>query len=151
MEYDYREAMKLEHQLCFPLYAAARTVTALYTPFLKPLGLTYTQYILFLVLWEQDGLTVGEICRRLMLDSGTLSPLLKKLRQQGYLEKRQRSDDERSVLITLTEKGRALQEQAKDIPLRVGQCIRIAPEKAAQLYQLLYELLENRYAGMKGE
>ena len=151
MEYDYREAMKLEHQLCFPLYAAARTVTALYTPFLKPLGLTYKQYILFLVLWEQDGLTVGEICRRLMLDSGTLSPLLKKLRQQGYLEKRQRSDDERSVLITLTEKGRALQEQAKDIPLRVGQCIRIAPEKAAQLYQLLYELLENRYAGMKGE
>ncbi|MBQ5334502.1 MAG: MarR family transcriptional regulator [Oscillospiraceae bacterium] len=151
MEYDYREAMKLEHQLCFPLYAAARTVTALYTPFLKPLGLTYTQYILFLVLWEQDGLTVGEICRRLMLDSGTLSPLLKKLRQQGYLEKRQRSDDERSVLITLTEKGRALQEQAKDIPLRVGQCIRIAPEKAAQLYQLLYELLENRYAGTKGE
>ena len=151
MEYDYREAMKLERQLCFPLYAAARTVTALYTPFLKPLGLTYTQYILFLVLWEQDGLTVGEICRRLMLDSGTLSPLLKKLRQQGYLEKRQRSDDERSVLITLTEKGRALQEQAKDIPLRVGQCIRIAPEKAAQLYQLLYELLENRYAGMKGE
>ena len=80
LEYDYKEAMKLDNQLCFPIYAAARTVTSLYTPYLKKLGLTYTQYILFLVLWEKDGLTVGEICRRLMLDSGTLSPVLKKLR-----------------------------------------------------------------------
>ena len=79
MDYDYREAMKLDNQLCFPLYAAARCVTVLYTPLLKPFGLTYTQYILFLVLWEQDGLTVGEICKRLLLDSGTLSPILKKL------------------------------------------------------------------------
>ena len=74
MEYNYREAMKLENQLCFPLYAAARTITNLYTPYLKPLGLTYTQYLVFLVLWEQDGITVGEICKKLMLDSGTLSP-----------------------------------------------------------------------------
>ena len=85
MDYDYREAMKLENQLCFPLYAAARTITNLYTPYLKALGLTYTQYLVFLVLWEKDGITVGEICKKLMLDSGTLSPLLKKMQQQGYL------------------------------------------------------------------
>lgn len=144
MEYDYKEAMKLSNQLCFPIYAAAREITSLYTPYLKPLGLTYTQYILFLVLWERDGLTVGEICKRLMLDSGTLSPVLKKLRQEGYIEKRQSVTDERSFIITLTEKGRQLQLDAKDIPLKVGNCIRLSPEKAKQLYDLLYELLNNQ-------
>ena len=144
MEYDYKEAMKLSNQLCFPIYAAAREITSLYTPYLKPLGLTYTQYILFLVLWERDGLTVGEICKRLMLDSGTLSPVLKKLRQEGYIEKWQSVTDERSFIITLTEKGRQLQLDAKDIPLKVGSCIRLSPEKAKQLYDLLYELLNNQ-------
>ena len=85
MEYDYHEALKLTNQLCFPLYAASRSVVNLYTPYLKPLGLTYTQYIVLLVLWEKDGITVGEICDRLMLDNGTLSPLLKKMQQGGYL------------------------------------------------------------------
>ena len=144
MSYDYKEAMKLDNQLCFPIYAAARTVTSVYTPYLKKLGLTYTQYILFLVLWEKDGLTVGEICRRLMLDSGTLSPVLKKLRQQGYIEKSQSTTDERSFIITLTEKGRALQEDAKEIPLQIGKCVNISPEKAKLLYDLLYELLNIR-------
>ena len=142
MEYDYKEAMKLDNQLCFPIYAAARSVISAYTPYLKAIGLTYTQYILFLVLWEKDGLSVGEICKRLMLDSGTLSPVLKKLRQQGYIEKSQSPADERSFIITLTENGRALQEAAKDIPLQVGKCVNIAPEKAKQLYDLLYELLD---------
>lgn len=151
MEYDYKEAMKLDHQLCFPIYAAARAVTSIYTPYLKKLGLTYTQYILFLVLWEKDGLTVGEICKRLMLDSGTLSPVLKKLRQEGYLEKTQSTTDERSFIITLTEKGKALQEQAKEIPLLVGKCVNIAPEKAKQLYNLLYELLDAKSTDRKGE
>ena len=141
MDYNYKEAMKLDNQLCFPIYAAARSVISAYTPYLKPLGLTYTQYILFLVLWEKDGLTVGEICSRLKLDSGTISPVLKKLCQQGYIEKSQSTEDERSFIITLTEKGRMLQEEAKDIPLQVGKCINIAPEKAKQLYDLLYELL----------
>lgn len=144
MEYDYKEAMKLDKQLCFPIYAAARAVTSAYTPYLKSIGLTYTQYILFLVLWEKDGQTVGEICRRLMLDSGTLSPVLKKLRQEGYIEKLQSPVDERSFIITLTEKGRALQEKAKNIPLQVGKCVNIAPEKAKLLYDLLYELLDER-------
>ena len=79
MEYDYREAMKLRNQLCFPLYAAARNVMGLYTPWLKPLGLTYTQYLVLLVLWERDGRTVSEIGDALLLDNGTLSPLLKKM------------------------------------------------------------------------
>ena len=144
MEYDYREAMKLVNQLCFPLYAAARSVVNLYTPWLKPLGLTYTQYIVFLVLWEQDGLTVGELCDRLMLDNGTLSPLLKKMQQAGYIERRRSERDDRVVVITLTEEGRSLQEKAKDVPLKVGSCIDLAPEKARTLYALLYELLENK-------
>ena len=144
MEYDYREAMKLQNQLCFPLYAAARSVVSLYTPYLKPLGLTYTQYIVFLVLWEQDGLTVGELCDRLMLDNGTLSPLLKKMQQAGYVERRRSEEDDRVVRITLTEEGRALQERAKDVPVKVGGCIDLPPDKAQTLYELLYELLDNQ-------
>ena len=141
MDFDYREAMKLNNQLCFPLYAAARNVTGLYTPCLKPLGLTYTQYLVFLVLWERDGITVGEIGDKLMLDNGTLSPLLKKLEQAGYLERRRCREDDRVVEITLTAKGWALQEQAKEVPQKVAQCIDLPVEKARQLYSLLYELL----------
>ncbi len=144
MEYDYHEAMKLANQLCFPLYAAARNVTGLYTPWLKPLGLTYTQYIVFLVLWEKDGLSVSEIGEKLMLDNGTLSPLLKKMEQAGYVERRRSREDDRVVRITLTEKGRALQERAKEVPRRVAGCIDLPPEKARMLYALLYELLENQ-------
>ena len=144
MDYDYREAMKLSNQLCFPLYAASRHVVGQYTPWLKPLGLTYTQYIVFLVLWEQDGITVGEICDRLMLDNGTLSPLLKKMEQAGYINRKRDSGDDRIVLITLTEKGRAMQEKAKDVPLKVAGCIDLPPDKAKMLYSLLYELLDSR-------
>ena len=144
MDYDYHEAMKLANQLCFPLYAAARNVTSLYTPWLKPLGLTYTQYIVFLVLWEKDGLSVSEIGERLMLDNGTLSPLLKKMEQAGYVERRRCRKDDRVVEIRLTEAGKALQESAKDIPVQVAGCIDLTPEKAQTLYTLLYELLENQ-------
>ncbi|MBQ4437106.1 MAG: MarR family transcriptional regulator [Clostridia bacterium] len=144
MDQKYREAMKLANQLCFPLYAAARNVTGLYTPWLKPLGLTYTQYIVFLVLWEKDGISVSEIGEQLMLDNGTLSPLLKKMEQAGYIERRRSREDDRVVEITLTEEGRALQEKAKDVPSRVAGCIDLPPEKAQTLYALLYELLDNR-------
>ena len=144
MEYDYHQAMKLSNQLCFPLYAAARNMTALYTPWLKPLGLTYTQYIVFLVLWERDGLTVGEIGEKLMLDNGTLSPLLKKMEQAGYVQRRRSREDERVVMITLTEAGKAMQDRAREIPGQVAGCIELSPEKAQTLYALLYELLENQ-------
>ncbi len=126
MDQDYREAMKLSNQLCFPLYAAARNVTGLYTPCLKPLGLTYTQYIVFLVLWEKDGIPVGEIGEKLMLDNGTLSPLLKKMEQAGYIERQRSHEDERIV------------------PQKVAACIDLPTEKAGQLYALLYELLDNQ-------
>ena len=144
MKTEYPESMKLANQLCFPLYAAARNVTALYTPLLKPLGLTYTQYIVFLVLWEKDGITVSELCTKLMLDNGTLSPLLKKMEQAGYIERRRSREDERVVLITLTEKGRALQKDAEEIPAKAANCIDLPVEKAQALYSLLYELLENQ-------
>jgi DNA-binding MarR family transcriptional regulator len=144
VDYDYHEAMKLDRQLCFPLYAAARNVTGLYTPWLKPLGLTYTQYIVLLVLWEHDGVSVTEIGEKLMLDNGTLSPLLKKMEQAGYVARRRCREDDRVVEITLTEAGRALQEKAKDIPRNVAGCIELPPEKALELYTLLYELLGNQ-------
>ncbi len=141
MEYDVHETMKLSSQLCFPLYAAARHVTGLYTPLLKPLGLTYTQYIVFLVLWEKDGISVTEIGEKLMLDNGTLSPLLKKMESAGYVERQRSRADDRVVVITLTDKGRALQKEASDIPLKAAGCVDLPPEKAKQLYDLLYELL----------
>ena len=144
MQYDYREVMKLDNQICFPLYAAARYVTGLYTPYLKELGLTYTQYITFLVLWEKDGISVSEIGSRLMLDNGTLSPMLKKMEQAGYIERKRSSDDDRVVIVSLTKKGRDLQERAKEIPMKVGGCIDLPPEKAIQLHGVLHELLENQ-------
>ena len=147
MQYDYHEAMKLANQLCFPLYAASRNVISLYTPYLKSLGLTYTQYIVFLVLWEKDGITVGEICEKLMLDNGTLSPLLKKMEQAGLVIRQRSREDERVVEILLTDEGRALQEKAKEIPQKVAGCIDLPEEKARQLYRLLYELLKNQGYG----
>ncbi|HAE89115.1 MAG TPA: MarR family transcriptional regulator [Clostridiales bacterium] len=144
MGYDYKEAMKLENQLCFPLYAAARSVVGLYTPLLKPLGLTYTQYLVFLVLWEEDGVPVGEIGEKLMLDNGTLSPLLKKMEKEGYVERARSKEDDRVVIVSLTAKGRALQERAKDVPQNVATCVALPPEKARMLYSLLYELINTK-------
>ena len=140
---DY-EKMRLINQLCFPLYAASRNVINLYTPWLRPLGLTYTQYIVFLVLWEQDGLTVSQIGEKLMLDNGTLSPLLKKMEAEGYIERKRSSEDERVVEITLTEKGRQLQEKASSVPEKVAGCVRLSADKAQALYGLLYELLDKQ-------
>lgn len=143
MGYDPNEALKLKNQLCFPLYAAARRVTGVYTPYLKPLGLTYTQYIVFMVLWEQDGLQVSEIGEKLLLDSGTLTPLLKKMEAQGYLTRTRSKLDERSVIVSLTEKGKALKEEVGQIPLKAAQCVRLSPEEAQTLYKLLYKVLES--------
>ena len=141
-EKNYDEALKLENQLCFPLYAAARQVTSLYTPYLKELGLTYTQYIVFLALWESDGVTVGELCRKLYLDNGTVTPLLKKLEAEDYVVRTRQKDDERVVAVTLTDKGRALKERAKEIPYKIGACVGLDEKDAAELYALLYKLLK---------
>jgi DNA-binding MarR family transcriptional regulator len=135
------ESMKLDSQLCFPLYAASRKIVSLYTPVLKPLGITYTQYIMFLVLWEKDGITVGELCRRLMLDTGTVTPMLKNTEKQGFIKRERSKEDERVVVISLTDEGRALYKKAKTIPSKVGSCIRLEKDEAIELYRILYKLL----------
>lgn len=132
----------LKNQLCFPLYAAARQVTGFYAPLLKPLGLTYTQYLVFLVLWEEDGLKVGDLGGRLLLDSGTLTPLLKKLEEKGLLTRRRCEEDERVVRVFLTDEGRALRAKALTIPASVGSCVSLSEADARDLYRILYTLLK---------
>ena len=136
------ESMKLYSQLCFPLYAAARKITGLYTPYLKPLGITYTQYIMFLVLWEKDGITVGELCKRLRLDTGTVTPMLKNTEKQGLIKRTRSADDERVVVISLTEDGKDLYKKARKIPSKIGSCVKLEKEEAIELYRILYKLLE---------
>ena len=110
------EQLKLENQLCFPMYAAARKITSEYTPYLKPLGLTYTQYLVFMVLWENDHLSVGEICEKLYLDSGTLTPLLKKMETRGWIRRKRSSTDERVERIDLTDEVKKMADTCRDIP-----------------------------------
>lgn len=135
------EILKLENQLCFPLYAAAKEVVRKYTPFLEAIGLTYTQYIAMMVLWEQQELSVKELGQYLYLDSGTLTPLLKKLERSGLIRRTRSSEDERVVTISITEQGKKLREAAKDIPSQMGRCISLEAEEATTLYALLYKLL----------
>lgn len=132
----------LDSQLCFPLYAAARRVVNRYTPYFKPLGITYTQYIVFLALWESGGATVGDLCRRLYLDNGTMTPLLKKMEENGYITRSRSREDERVVTLQLTEAGWALREKARQIPEKVGGCIPLERREAAALCALLHKLLD---------
>ena len=125
---EYPQLM-LDSQLCFPLYACARKVTGAYGPLLKPLGLTYTQYLVLLALWESGEVKVGELCSRLYLDCGTMTPMLKKMEESGLLTRCRCKNDERCVSICLTEKGWALREQVKDIPAQVGACITLPQEE----------------------
>ena len=136
--------LQLDNQLCFPLYAAARKVVNEYTPLLKPYGLTYTQYIVFLALWEkEDGKAkVGCLGKRLYLDCGTLTPLLKKMEESGWLTRCRCKVDERVVYVSLTEEGWAMREELKGIPEKVGKCMTMKQEDAAELYTLLHRLLE---------
>ncbi len=136
------EQLKLQNQLCFPLYACARKIVNAYTPELKPLGLTYTQYIVFMVLWEREEVTVGELGQTLSLDAGTLTPLLKKLEKEGYVTRARSDKDERVTLIRITEKGDALKEKCKDVPQKVASVMNsLKPEEAAELYRLLHKLI----------
>ena len=135
------EQLKLENQLCFPLYACARRIVNLYTPHLKPLGLTYTQYIVFMVLWQERSVQVKDLCRKLYLDSGTLTPLLKKMEEAGFVTRERCHEDERVVTVTVTEKGMELREKCREIPAKIGMCVPLALEEAMTLYQLLYKVL----------
>ncbi len=140
---DKYEALKLDNQLCFPLYAASREIVSLYTPILSEVGITYTQYIAFMALWEQDGMTVGDLGKRLFLDNGTLTPMLKKLELQGYLTRERSTEDERVVVIKLTKKGYDLRDDCINIPKKMSACVDLSLEDAAELYTLLYKLLKN--------
>ena len=136
------DALLLDRQLCFPLYACAREVVKRYTPYLEEIGLTYTQYITMLVLWESPCMTSKQIGKRLRLDSGTLTPVLKKLEQRGLILRRRDEADERNLLVELTEDGKNLRERAVEIPQRLGACLNLTPEDAVQLYTLLHRMLD---------
>ena len=145
-ENDY-QSLKLENQLCFPLYACAKEVIRRYKPWLDKLDLTYTQYIAMMVLWEEKHLNVKELGRRLFLDSGTLTPLLKKLEQKKYITRHRCAEDERSVIVSITEEGMQLRERALEVPPQIAKCIALSPEEAIVLYKALYKIL----AGMSAE
>jgi DNA-binding MarR family transcriptional regulator len=142
MNYEY-ERLKLENQLCFPLYASSRLIVRLYGPVLAPLDLTYTKYIVMLALWEKDNIGLKELGEILFLDSGTLTPLLKKLETQGLVSRERNLEDERNINIKLTDQGRQLKETAKDIPEKIGSCINMSPEDLKELHRLLHIILEN--------
>lgn len=138
---DRFDALKLENQLCFPLYAAAKEVVKKYKPYLDELDLTYTQYIAMMVMWEQGSVTVKSLGEKLYLDSGTLTPLLKKLEEKGYVTRSRSEADERSLDVKITEKGERLKERAVDVPAKVGSCIDLEPNETVALYTLLHKLL----------
>ena len=131
----------LKNQLCFPIYAASREIIKRYRPYLAALDLTYTQYIVMMVFWEEGKTNVKALGERLYLDSGTLTPVLKNLEAKGYVHRVRSQEDERVLLVELTEAGLALRDKALNVPEQMAQCVRLTPEEAGALYQLLYKLL----------
>lgn len=141
MEEKY-EALKLSKQLCFPLYACSREMIKLYKPWLDKLGLTYTQYITMMVLWEHKAMTVKALGQELFLDSGTLTPLLKKLEEKGLVTRRRSELDERNLIVTITEAGESMKDAALHIPAEMTKCINLPREDIRDLYRMLHQLLE---------
>ena len=141
------DSLKLENQLCFPLYAASKEIVKRYRPLLDDLNLTYTQYITMMVLWEHKRLNVKEMGEKLYLDSGTLTPVLKSLESKGYVRRTRSSRDERVLIVELTKEGEALRERARTVPEQIACCVRLDPNESMTLYGLLYKLL----AGMEEE
>ena len=141
MEEKY-EALKLSKQLCFPLYACSREMIKLYKPYLDELGLTYTQYITMMVLWEHKAMTVKALGQELYLDSGTLTPLLKKLEEKGLVTRRRSDQDERNLIVTITELGESMKDRALHIPAEMTKCVNLPKEDIRDLYRMLYQMLE---------
>lgn len=146
MEKNY-DLLKLENQICFPLYAASKEVIKRYKPFLEPLDLTYTQYITMMVFWAEKKINVKELGKRLFLDSGTLTPVLKSLEAKGFVHRYRSTEDERVLMVEITEKGEKLKEQAVSVPTNLVGCVKLSAEEAMRLYELLYKLL----GGLEGE
>lgn len=140
---DKYDVLKLSNQLCFSLYVCSKEVVRGYKPFLDEIDLTYTQYITMMALWEKEEINVKDLGEILYLDSGTLTPVLKKLEQKGYICRNRSSEDERVLIVTLTQEGEKLKEKAVDIPGKISTCISLDEEEAITLYQLLHKLLQN--------
>ena len=141
MQGEY-EALRLENQLCFPLYACAKEVTRRYKPFLDPLGLTYTQYITMMVMWEKKEVRVKDLGEVLYLDSGTLTPLLKRLEQKGLISRSSYQEDERALCVRITEEGEKLRETAKSVPVGMRACIPLSDEEMLVMKKLLSRTLD---------
>ena len=139
-EYDI---LKLDNQLCFPLYAVSKEIVRHYKPFLDEMDLTYTQYIAMLVMWEQKELSVKQLGGFLYLDSGTLTPLLKTMEKKGWVTRKRSEKDERVLTVTITEAGEKLREKAITVPNKIAECINITAEEAMQLYTILHKILVN--------
>jgi DNA-binding MarR family transcriptional regulator len=137
------DRLKLKNQLCFPLYACAREIIKAYKPYLDKLDLTYTQYIVMMVLWEEKNITVKNLGECLRLDSGTLTPLLKKLEGKLYVRRERSAEDERNLVVSITKAGELLKEQAREVPMRMGSCVDLSQEEAKLLYTLLYKVLDH--------
>lgn len=138
---DKYEILKLSNQLCFPLYACAKEIVRAYAPVLKPLDLTYTQYIVMLALWEKKSLYMKELGEILYLDSGTLTPLVNRLFEKGYISKKRSDKDARDLEVSVTVKGWELRERALSVPGEVGSCVDLSAEEAQKLSTLLHQLL----------
>ncbi len=137
------DALRLKNQLCFPIYLCSKEIIRKYTPYLDKLDLTYTQYIVMMYFWEKEKSNVKEIGNVLLLDSSTLTPLLKKLETKGYITRTRSSIDERNLEVAITDKGKKLKDKAKIIPQEMGKCIDLTKEEASALYSLLYKVLMN--------
>src|SRR5574344_312963 len=135
--------LALENQLCFPLYVCSKEIVRKYTPVLTKLGLTYTSYIVMMVMWEQKKITVKELGRLLWLDTGTLTPLLKRMEGDGLVDRNRDPEDERSVMVTITEKGADLRKKALAVPEEITKCVPLSHEEGVQLYTLLKKLMGN--------
>ena len=142
MSKDKYETLKIEGQLCFPLYACSREVIKKYKPFLDKLDLTYTQYIAMQVLWHKKSVTVKEMGEQLYLDSGTLTPLLKKMESKGLLTRQRSTQDERVLVVTITPEGETLKEKAIEVPYEISKGFDMDTEEAYTLYKLLNKLLK---------
>ncbi len=141
MDEQKYDVLKLENQLCFPLYAAAKETVKLYRPLLEKMNLTYTQYIAMLVFWEHKKMNVKELGEKLYLDSGTLTPVLKSLEAKGYVRRYRSTEDERVLLVEVTEAGKALRDEALSVPAQMACHVVLSPEESLTLYKLLYKLL----------
>ena len=142
-ETDNYDALRLENQVCFPLYACSKELVRQYGPYLKELNLTYTQYIVMMVLWEKEIVSSRDLADCLHLDYGTLTPVLKRLSQAGYLTRERAAEDERLLTLTLTDKGRKLKTKAVTIPPAIAECMGLTMEEFGTLYALTYKALKN--------